>query len=113
MALRFGYADELISAGRYERAVELLEQTREQFPSEAQVYWHLGHAYWQQSLHKPDGNRRRSMEKKAFLKTLAAFETFLEMAPDDPRAFQARYRLDLLKRAQFGRVLRRSEYVRE
>jgi len=111
VSLRFSYAEQLINRGSIPQAVELLEQAKEQFPSEPQVYWHLAHAYWQNSLHKPDGSRRRSMEMKSYLKTLAAFETFLEMAPDDPQAYQARYRLDVLKRAQFGRLRKRSEYV--
>lgn len=101
--LRLSYGDALISTGHYKRAVEILEKTRDEFPSEPRVYWHLAHAYWHQSLHKPDGSRRRSMERGAYRKALAAFETFLRMAPNDPRAPEARYRLRLLKQAQYGR----------
>ena len=43
------------------------------------------------------------MEKKAYRKSLAAFETFLALAPNDLRAPKARYRLNLLKQAQYGR----------
>ena len=103
LQLRFSYGDALIATGHYKRAVEMLEKTRNEFTSEPRVYWHLAHAYWHQSLRKPDGRRRRSMEKGSYLKTLAAFETFLRMAQEDPRAPEARYRLRLLKQAQYGR----------
>ncbi len=101
--LRLSFGDALVSTGHYMRAVEILEKTRDEFPSEPRVYWHLAHAYWHQSLHKPDGSRRRSMERGSYRKALAAFETFLRMAPNDPRAPEARYRLRLLKQAQYGR----------
>ena len=101
--LRFRYSELLLSAGDYRRAVEVLEKAQRRFPSVARVCWHLAHAYWHQGLHKRDGRRRRSMEKRAYLRTLAAFETFLRLAPDDSRAPEARVRLRLLKKAQKGR----------
>ena len=103
LQLRFRYAEALLSAGDYRQVVEVLEKARQRFPLVPHVYWYLAHAYWHQSLHKPDGGRRRSMEKKAYRKSLAAFETFLALAPNDPRAPEARYRLNLLKQAQYGR----------
>ncbi len=101
--LRLRYADALLGAGDYRQTVAVLEKAQQRFPLVPRVYWYLAHAYWHQSLHKPDGGRRRSMEKKAYRKSLAAFETFLALAPDDPRAPEARYRLNLLKQAQYGR----------
>ncbi len=101
--LRFSYADTLLSAGQFLRAVELLEQAQARFPAVPRVYWHLAHAYWQRSMHKDDGSHRRSMEKKSYLKARVAFETFLRMAPQDSRAAEARLRLKLLREADFGR----------
>ena len=103
LQLRLRYADALLGAGDYRQTVAVLEKAQQRFPLVPRVYWYLAHAYWHQSLHKPDGGRRRSIEKKAYRKSLAAFETFLALAPDDPRAPEARYRLSLLKQAQYGR----------
>ena len=103
MELRLHYGDVLISVGHYQRAVEALEKTQASFPTAGKVYWHLAHAYWHRAMRKDDGARRRSMEKKSYLKARAAFETFLRLAPDDSRASEARYRLKLLREADFGR----------
>ena len=101
--LRFRYAEARLSAGDYWKAVEVLEKAQQRFPLVPRVYWYLAHGYWHQSLHNPDGRRRRSMENKTYRKSLAAFETFLTLAPNDPRAPEARSRLNLLKQAQYGR----------
>ena len=101
--LRFRYAEASLGAGDYRKAVEVLEKAQQRFPLVPRVYWYLAHGYWHQSLHNPDGRRRRSMENKTYRKSLAAFETFLALAPNDPRAPEARYRLNLLKQAQYGR----------
>ena len=101
--LRFRHAEAQLSAGDYRKAVEVLEEAQQRFPLVPRVYWYLAHGYWHQSLHKPDGGRRRSMENKTYRKSLAAFETFLALAPNDPRAPEARSRLNLLKQAQYGR----------
>ena len=101
--LRFRYAEALLGAGDYQQTVAVLEKAQQRFPLVPRVYWYLAHGYWHQSLHKPDGSRRRSMEKKAYRKSLAAFETFLALAPNDPHAPEARSRLNLLKQAQYGR----------
>lgn len=99
IGLRFAFADALIEGNLYGRAVQTLEQARKEFPSNAMLYWHLAHAYWQQALHKADGSPRTTMDREPYHKCMAAFETFIKMVPDDPRAPEARLRLDQLRRA--------------
>jgi hypothetical protein len=93
-------AEALTEKARFYEAVEVLDKAREKYPRAPDVYWHLAHAYWQQALHKRDGQRRASMEAGAYRKSMAAFEVFLKIAPNDPRAPQARYRLESLRKVR-------------
>jgi hypothetical protein len=82
--------------------VKLLEEACKQFPDEMQLHYHLGFAYWYKAAFKPDGTLRKTMERAPYRKARQEFETFLKQAPNDPRAADARVRLDILRRAQYG-----------
>lgn len=99
LELRFQFAQALIQGRRYSDAVALLDQVQAAHPRTAIVYWHLGQALWQQALRKPDGTTRRSMERAAYRRTIAAFEEFINLAPGDPLANTARVLLSRLRSA--------------
>ncbi len=99
LQLRFAFAKALITGGLYSEAVAVLEEARAAFPSQAEVYWELGQAYWQQGVHKRDGTPRRDMDRVAYRKCVLALDTFVERAPQDPRADEARNLLSALRKA--------------
>ncbi|GEM_PF-6037652 len=95
-------AQQLMQAKEYPKAVDTLEEAVKQNPETPQLYFHLALAYWYKALQKPDGTRRSTMEKGSYHKAMKAFETFLEKAPNDPMAAEARMRLTVLRNAQYG-----------
>ncbi len=94
--------NELIKARDYDGAVKVLEDACKQFPDQAQLQYHLGFAYWYKAAFKKDGTLRKTMERTPYRKAREAFETFVKQAPNDPRVADAKVRLDILRRAQFG-----------
>lgn len=99
LELRFQFAQALMQGHRYSEAVALLEQVQAAHPRIAIVYWHLGQALWQQGIRKKDGSTRRSMDRTAYRRTIAAFEEFVNLAPADPLADTARVLLSRLRSA--------------
>lgn len=94
--------DDLTGKHAYAKAIAAVEDAIRQHPEAPQLYFHLGLAYWNKAALKDDGTRRAAMEKSPYHKAVKAFETFLEKAPHDALAVDARYRLDILRRLQYG-----------
>ncbi len=99
---RITWANMQSQQGNYAGAAATLEEALLVHPDEPQLHYHLAFAYWTISLHDSAGRRRKSMEKGSYRKAIKEFELFLAHAPNDPRAADARMRLELLHRAQFG-----------
>lgn len=99
---RIRSSNELIQKGDYPAAVDALEEALRLYPGQAQVHYYLAFAYWHKAMHKRDGNLRGTMERTSYKKALQEFQTFLEKLPNDPRAPEARMRLELLRQAQYG-----------
>jgi outer membrane protein assembly factor BamD (BamD/ComL family) len=95
-------AADYMQSKAYPKAVDTLEEALRQHPDEAKLYFQLALAYWYKALQKPDGSRRTTMEKTSYHKAVKAFQTFLERAPNDPLANEARMRLTVLRNAQYG-----------
>jgi hypothetical protein len=95
-------AADLMQKKDYPKAVDTLEDALRVHPEAASLHFQLALAYWYKALQKPDGTRRTSMEKASYHKAMKSFETFLEKAPNDPLANEARMRLTVLRNAQYG-----------
>jgi TolA-binding protein len=95
-------AADLMQKKDYPKAVDTLEEALRVHPEAANLHFQLALAYWYKALQKPDGTRRTSMEKGSYHKAMKSFETFLEKAPNDPLANEARMRLTVLRNAQYG-----------
>jgi outer membrane protein assembly factor BamD (BamD/ComL family) len=96
------HSNRLIEARDYDGAIKVLEEAIKQHPAEAVLQYHLGFAYWYKAAFKKDGVLRKTMERSPYRRARQAFETFIKQAPNHPRAADARVRLDILRRAQFG-----------
>jgi outer membrane protein assembly factor BamD (BamD/ComL family) len=95
-------AAELMQKKEYPKAVDTLEEAIRVHPEAANLHFQLALAYWYKALQKPDGSRRSTMEKASYHKAIKSFQTFLEKAPNDPLANEARMRLTVLRNAQYG-----------
>ena len=95
-------ADEFTKKREYAKAIDTMEEAIRKHPEAHQLYFHLGLAYWNKAALKADGSRRSTMEKSPYHKAVKAFETFLEKAPKDQLAADARFRLDTLRKLQYG-----------
>jgi TolA-binding protein len=95
-------AAELMQKKDYAKAVDTLEEAVRVHPEAANLNFQLALAYWYKALQKPDGSRRTTMEKASYHKAIKSFQTFLEKAPNDPLANEARMRLTVLRNAQYG-----------
>ncbi len=95
-------AADFMQTKEYPKAVDTLEEAVRQYPDAATLYFQLALAYWYKALQKPDGGRRSTMEKGSYHKAIKSFQTFLEKAPNDPLANEARMRLTVLRNAQYG-----------
>jgi predicted Zn-dependent protease len=99
--LRFAFAGALVTGGLYDDAIKVLLNAAGDFPSNAQVYWHLGQAYWQQGFHRSDGAPRAGMERTAYRNCVLALETFVARAgAGEANVPQAQSLLDALRRAK-------------
>jgi hypothetical protein len=92
----------LMQSKDYPKAVDTLEEAIRQHPDAAHLYFQVALAYWYKALQKPDGSRRSTMEKASYHKAIKSFQTFLEKAPNDPLANEARMHLTVLRNAQYG-----------
>jgi len=94
--------DDFTKKREYVKAIDAIEETIRKHPEAHQLYFHLGLAYWNKAALKADGTRRSTMEKSPYHKAVKAFETFLDKAPNDKLAADARFRLDTLRKLQYG-----------
>lgn len=99
---RIRSSNELIQKGDYPGAVDALEEALRLYPGQTQVHYYLAFAYWHKAMHHRDGSLRNTMEKASYKKALQEFETFLDKLPNDPRAPEARMRLESLRQARYG-----------
>ena len=95
-------ANQQIQQKDYEGAISTLESALRDHPDQAELHYHLAFAYWYRASLKPDGKLRRSADRTFYRKAIAEFEAFLRQTPGDPRAGDARVRLDILRRVQLG-----------
>ncbi len=94
--------NEMIHDQKYPDAVACFEGALRKHADQSQLHYHAAFAYWYKAMYNPDGKRRSSMERSSYRKAMTEFETFLAKSPDDPRAGDARMRLQLLRSAQYG-----------